>query len=75
MIRRTNFPFNDEPASKVTSPCIGKCYVSNKTGFCEGCSRSLSEIVEWERGSDTDKLLILEKIKEREKRKKPVIPL
>jgi predicted Fe-S protein YdhL (DUF1289 family) len=62
---RVNFPFDQDKASKVPSPCNGKCSVSNVTGLCEGCHRTLVEIVEWEVATDTDKKLIMNKVNAR----------
>ena len=59
---RTNFPFDDGKPSAVPSPCNGNRAVSNKTGICDGCFRTLREIVDWERASDTDKILIMQKV-------------
>lgn len=38
-----------ELASEETplSPCISVCRMSEKSGFCEGCFRSLDEITGW----------------------------
>ena len=32
---------------KLLSPCISVCYISNTTGFCEGCFRTREEISRW----------------------------
>jgi predicted Fe-S protein YdhL (DUF1289 family) len=29
------------------SPCIGVCRIDGKTGWCEGCWRTLDEIADW----------------------------
>jgi len=31
----------------VTSPCIGVCRMDAATGWCEGCLRTIDEIVGW----------------------------
>ena len=33
----------------IRSPCIRVCAVSPKTGYCEGCYRTLKEIAGWGR--------------------------
>ena len=33
----------------VRSPCIRVCAVDPKTGFCQGCFRTLKEIAGWGR--------------------------
>jgi uncharacterized protein len=37
------------PASlpAVASPCIGVCAIDPKSGWCEGCLRTLDEIAAW----------------------------
>jgi len=34
-------------ASGPPSPCISVCQIDNKTGFCQGCRRTLDEIRDW----------------------------
>ena len=31
----------------VASPCIGVCAIDPKSGWCEGCLRTLDEIAAW----------------------------
>jgi predicted Fe-S protein YdhL (DUF1289 family) len=31
----------------VPSPCVSACKISEVDGWCEGCTRSLDEIVAW----------------------------
>lgn len=38
--------------SAVPSPCTSVCRMSKDTGWCEGCFRTLDEIVAWSRISD-----------------------
>jgi uncharacterized protein len=33
----------------IVSPCIRICSVNPKTGFCDGCYRTLPEIAKWSR--------------------------
>ena len=42
-------PFSD--AGPVPSPCISICRMDEKTGLCEGCQRTIDEIV---RGGGAD---------------------
>jgi predicted Fe-S protein YdhL (DUF1289 family) len=37
----------------VPSPCISVCRIDASTGWCEGCLRSIDEIVDWS-GLDSD---------------------
>lgn len=37
----------------VDSPCVNICAISDKTGMCEGCYRTIDEIAAWGRmGAD-----------------------
>ena len=31
----------------IPSPCISVCRMEERTGWCEGCLRTLNEIAEW----------------------------
>jgi predicted Fe-S protein YdhL (DUF1289 family) len=35
------------PPAAIASPCIGVCAIEPKSGWCEGCLRSLDEIAAW----------------------------
>ncbi len=39
----------------VKSPCINVCRMSPHTGWCEGCFRTLDEIVQWAAADDAFK--------------------
>ena len=39
----------------VPSPCTQVCRIDERTGWCEGCARSLNEIAAWSAMSDDDK--------------------
>ena len=32
---------------EITSPCIGVCAVSEASGYCQGCYRTIEEIRGW----------------------------
>jgi predicted Fe-S protein YdhL (DUF1289 family) len=36
-----------EPPPGVPSPCINVCRMSARTGWCEGCLRTIDEIAAW----------------------------
>lgn len=38
----------------LPSPCTSVCRMNGATGLCEGCFRTLDEIVAWSRISDED---------------------
>ena len=39
----------------VASPCTSVCRMDARTGWCEGCLRTLDEIAGWSRLDDADK--------------------
>ncbi|MET0587318.1 MAG: DUF1289 domain-containing protein [Novosphingobium sp.] len=45
----------EEPAS----PCNTICRINRKTGWCEGCCRTLDEIAAWSTASGEEKRAIL----------------
>jgi predicted Fe-S protein YdhL (DUF1289 family) len=67
-IRRTVLtdfdPFVD--AGFVPSPCINICKMDAQTGLCEGCLRTIDEIVAWGTASESDKRNVWVEIRERE---------
>ena len=46
------------------SPCTGNCHLNNTTNICEGCGRSINEIVEWTRMTDEEKQQVLDRLSE-----------
>lgn len=64
------FDANDvwsKPTPEPQSPCTNNCVVSSVTGYCDGCYRSMKEIVEWDQSTSIEKTLILSKLEERRK--------
>jgi hypothetical protein len=49
----------------LPSPCIGLCTMRPSSGLCDGCLRTIAEIVEWGHASEADKLLIWRELKRR----------
>jgi predicted Fe-S protein YdhL (DUF1289 family) len=48
---------------EVSSPCDGDCVIDSKTGYCNGCMRTLEELERWGLMSPAEKrdlLVILE---------------
>ena len=39
----------------VPSPCVNLCRLDAATGWCEGCLRTIDEIVAWSTMGDDDK--------------------
>jgi predicted Fe-S protein YdhL (DUF1289 family) len=49
----------------VPSPCISVCRMSEDTGLCEGCWRTLDEIIQWSSADDPAKRAIWAQIEQR----------
>lgn len=43
----------------VTSPCIGVCRMDAATGWCEGCLRTIDEIVAWAGASEAQRSAVM----------------
>ncbi len=52
-------------AGETPSPCISICRMNERTGFCEGCFRTLGEIAGWSSADDERKRGIWKKIEQR----------
>jgi predicted Fe-S protein YdhL (DUF1289 family) len=57
---------NPEDQSPVPSPCISLCKMSPDTGLCEGCLRTIDEIVAWSSADDDVKRAVWAAIRRRE---------
>lgn len=44
--------------SGVASPCTGVCRIDPASGWCEGCCRTMDEIVSWPSLGDPAKLRV-----------------
>ena len=49
----------------VSSPCINVCRMDAKTGYCEGCLRTLDEIAGWSAFDDQTRGWVLEAVEAR----------
>lgn len=58
MNSRSNEPAMSDTA--VPSPCTGVCRIDPRTGWCEGCQRSLDEIANWSTMSEREKRAVSE---------------
>ncbi len=54
--------------SPTPSPCISLCKINQETELCEGCWRTLDEIVMWATASEATKQEIWHKIELRKAR-------
>jgi predicted Fe-S protein YdhL (DUF1289 family) len=57
---------NPEDRTPVPSPCINICRMVPATGLCEGCMRTIDEIVAWGRADDDYKRAVWAEIHRRE---------
>ena len=46
------------PGTGVASPCIGVCAIEPRSGWCEGCLRTIDEIAAWGALDDRARLAI-----------------
>ncbi|MEZ5534338.1 MAG: DUF1289 domain-containing protein [Thiolinea sp.] len=53
------------PDTSVPSPCIGVCWLDDKTRLCEGCLRSADEIRDWMIMDKAEKLALLQELEQR----------
>lgn len=45
-------------SNQVPSPCTGVCRIETSSGLCEGCCRTMDEIVTWASLGDAAKLRV-----------------
>ena len=49
----------------VTSPCNNNCIMNPNTTYCDGCFRTIEEIIHWSVFSDEEKKQVLQKVERR----------
>lgn len=57
-----------DPATHVgplPSPCINVCKMEDASGLCQGCLRTIPEIIAWSDASENDKCAIWQAIQRR----------
>ncbi len=55
-----------ELASPVPSPCVSLCKMNRDSGLCEGCMRTLDEIIAWSKADDDFKRAVWAELPDRE---------
>ncbi|QJD99954.1 DUF1289 domain-containing protein [Massilia forsythiae] len=55
-----------EQQTPVPSPCVSLCKMSPDTGLCEGCMRTIDEIMAWSQADDDYKRAVWAAIRRRE---------
>ena len=51
--------------SEVASPCTSVCRMNERSGWCEGCLRTIDEIVQWGSLDDAAKRRVWRLIEQR----------
>lgn len=54
-----------DSAQAVPSPCVSVCRMDAATGLCEGCLRTLDEIVAWSALDDAGKRRVWQRLEQR----------
>lgn len=49
----------------VASPCVNWCEINPSNRYCYGCYRTIAEIADWGKLSETEKILVWDKLEER----------
>ena len=49
------------------SPCISRCVIDPKAGWCEGCYRTLDEIASWSAMTLDERWAVLHEVERRRK--------
>ena len=53
------------PGEPVPSPCNNVCRIDAQSGFCEGCLRTIEEVVAWAGSTDEEKRAVWARLGER----------
>lgn len=56
---------NSPARPKASSPCINVCVIDPFTGLCEGCGRTLDEVVQWGMMSEAQRIAIMAQLADR----------
>lgn len=54
----------------VASPCTNVCRIDPRSGFCEGCRRTVDEITRWPLASEAERRAIVAELPSRPQRKR-----
>jgi predicted Fe-S protein YdhL (DUF1289 family) len=55
----------------VRSPCINVCRIDRRTGWCEGCRRTMAEISAWPTASEAERQAIVAALPARQPARRP----
>lgn len=56
----------------VPSPCTNVCRIDARTGWCEGCARTIDEIAAWSTLSDDGKQRVWDELAARQASQEPL---
>ena len=56
---------NGKPWEPVVTPCIRICIMDKPEGHCQGCRRTLDEIMNWHAYTHAERLEIIAQLKSR----------
>ncbi|WP_310497431.1 DUF1289 domain-containing protein [Sandarakinorhabdus sp.] len=62
---------DDQP---VRSPCINVCNIDARSGWCEGCRRTIDEIMHWPLATEAERRAIIGVLPSRQIRKRLRLP-
>lgn len=54
------------PGAPPPSPCISLCKMDQDSGLCQGCLRTIDEIIQWSAADDDFKRAVWAEIRRRE---------
>ncbi len=54
----------------VRSPCINVCHIDSRSGYCEGCRRTVEEITRWPLASEAERAAVVAELPGRVVRKR-----
>ncbi|NJD22743.1 MAG: DUF1289 domain-containing protein [Melioribacter sp.] len=54
-----------ETNTRTASPCNNECIMNPATNYCDGCFRTIEEIIHWSVYSDEEKKQVLQKVERR----------
>ncbi|WP_353182499.1 DUF1289 domain-containing protein [Bosea sp. (in: a-proteobacteria)] len=54
----------------ISTPCVKICIIDPASRLCEGCGRTLTEIAQWSRLSEAERLAIMTRLPERLRQRK-----
>jgi hypothetical protein len=64
---------NQPVSTSAASPCTNVCRIDKRSGYCEGCRRTVDEIMAWPNASEDVKRAVLDALPRR-RVKKSILP-